>query len=305
MPNTVYAKEWPPYSHWHGRQTLKNWLLVVFAGMTEVFLTLNVLIPLTAIVVLIAVLRKHFVSGRLKTVSMTTWILSIGAFVTACVTGKDSGYSGRLFVPLLPFLLIAIVALCRSALPEQTRFNALLNTMVLSQSLTWLFVAVYLPPSLASIDRFRQQAIAADIIRVALHKQTLEVMLPDVGGSSLYGEHLTILDSALLSNAELARTGWSGFSNFFQSTKPDIFDTHGLWATFQNAYSGDLLKNYSIVGVNGRRFFVRNDLFGDLLTRNVGEVLPVDQSEACLGWPGPADQEFSRTKRVCLVFKTQ
>jgi hypothetical protein len=114
---------------------------------------------------------------------------------------------------------------------------------------------------------------------------------------------LRILDSALLSNPELAKRGWSFFGEYFHKMRPDVFETHSIWASYQRAYDSDLLNDYSVVGANGKRFFVRNDLYAKLLSGEDGKVLPVDASSSCLGGPDPADIAFSRSRKVCLALE--
>ncbi|MGC1783439.1 MAG: hypothetical protein WA708_13025 [Acidobacteriaceae bacterium] len=303
MPNTVYAKEWPPYSRWHGQKSLTLWWGESVSAISVLFSALGIPLLIAFVVTANGLLRKHIEWASLNRVSKAVWTLSFGAFGVAWIIGKDWGYSGRMIVPMLPFLLIAIAALCRSALANKARFIHLLGGIVAWQFCLWFIVVIYASKPTVSIEEVRRYALGADAIRNALHKQTLPVMLPDVGGSALYGEHLRILDSALLSNPELAKHGWSYFGQYFHKTRPDAFETHSLWAIYQNAYNSNLLNDYSIVSANGKRFFVRNDLFAQLLTGKDGKIVPVDASSSCLGGPLPADIAFSRTRKVCLVLE--
>lgn len=303
MPNTVYAKEWPPYSQWHGPKSISLWLGESISAITVLLAVLGIPLLIALVVTANGLLRKHFAWESVSQVSKAVWTLSFGAFAVAWIIGRDWGYVGRMIVPMLPFLIIAVAALCRSALSKKTRFLPLLGGMVAWQVCFWFFVALYGSKPTVSIEDARGYALGANAIRGALHKQRLTVMLPDVGGSSLYGEQLRILDSALLSNPELAKRGWSYFSEYFQKTMPDIFETHSIWANYQNAYDSDLLNDYSLVGANGKRFFVRNDLYAQLVAQKDGKVLPVDASASCLGGPVPADIAFSHARKACLVLE--
>jgi hypothetical protein len=301
MPNTVYAKEWPPYSRWHGRKSLTLWLGESISAITVLLAVLGIPLLTTLVLTVNGLLRRNFDWASLSHVSKAVWTLAFGAFVVTWIIGKDWGYAGRMIVPMLPFLLISIAALCRGSLSNKTRFIPLLGGIVAWQFCFWFLVVIYGSKPTVSIEEVRGYALGADAIRGALNKQTLVVMLPDVGGSSLYGEHLRILDSALLSNPELAKRGWSYFREYFQKTMPDLFETHSIWANYQNAYDSDLLNDYSLVSANGKRFFVRNDLYAQLLRNKDGKVLPVDAYLGCLGGPVPADIAFSRTRKACLV----
>ncbi|HTU51131.1 MAG TPA: hypothetical protein VMF56_11080 [Acidobacteriaceae bacterium] len=301
MPNTVYAKEWPPYSRWHGKKSLIVWVATCISTVEIIFTMISIPFLLMLAVVANRLRRKHADFASLRRVGNAVWTLTACAFVIAWITGKDWGYPGRMVGPFLPFLLIAIVAVCKSALANRTHLTLLLRGMVASQIILWLIVAAYGSKPSVSVEQARQIGIGADAIRTALHEPTLVVLLPDVGGSSLYNENLRILDSALLSNPQLAKRGWRDFAEYFHTVRPDVFETHSLWANYQGAYTSDLLKDYSIVGADGKRYFVRNDLFAQLLANKDGKIVPVESSSSCLGGPLPADVAFSRSRKTCLV----
>lgn len=301
MPNTVYAKEWPPYSRWHGKKSLNLWVAASITAVEIIFNMISIPLLLTLAVAANQLRRKHANFASLRCVSKAVWTLTAAAVAIAWITGKDWGYPGRMVGPALPFLLIAMVAVCKSALANRSHLALLLRGMVASQIVLWLIVAAYASKPSASIEYVRQIGLGADAIRTALREPGLIVLLPDVGGSSLYNEHLRILDSALLSNPELAKQGWVHFAEYFNSVRPDVFETHANWASYQGAYTSKLLHNYSIVGAAGQRFFVRNDLFARLLANHGGKIVPVETSSSCLGGPLPADIAFSRSRKTCFV----
>lgn len=301
MPNTVYAKEWPPYSRWHGEKSLTLWVAASITAMQIIFTIVGIPLLLMLAVAANRLRRKKPAVTSLSRVSNAVWTLTAAAFAIAWITGKDWGYPGRMVGPALPFLLIAIVAVCKSSLNNRAHLNLLLRAMVGSQILLWFIVAAYGSNPSISIEHVCRTGDGADAIRTALHQSTLTVLLSDVGGSSLYNEHLRILDSALLSNPELAKQGWSHFAEYFHTARPDVFETHSIWAAYQGAYTTNLLNNYSIVGAAGQRFLVRNDLFARLVANNRGKIVPVETSSSCLGGPLPADIAFSRSRKTCLV----
>lgn len=129
-------------------------------------------------------------------------------------------------------------------------------------------------------------------------------MISDVGASSLCCEQLDIVDSGLLTDRTLARTGWKGFPPYFRKVRPDLVEAHFTWAKEARIYDEDLLDDYSIVTTHGVRFFVRNDLFKKLIEQHAGPVLPVDTVQACMALNGTSpnkDTQFSISKRTCLV----
>ncbi|MGB8478592.1 MAG: hypothetical protein WCE63_07095 [Acidobacteriaceae bacterium] len=301
MPNTVYAKEWPPYSRWHGKKSLTLWVAACTTSVEIISTMIGLPLLLTLAVVANRLRRKHADFASLRRVSHAVWTLTAAAVAIAWITGKDWGYPGRMVAPALPFLLIAMVAACKSALDNRAHLTLLLRAMVASQVILWLIVAAYGSKPSVSIEHVRQIGLGADAIRTALREPTLVVLLPDAGGSSLYNEHLSVLDSALLSNPQLAQQGWPHFAEYFLTVRPDVFETHSLWATYQEAYTSNLLNNYSIVGAAGQRFFVRNDLISRLLANHRGKFVPVESSSSCLGGPLPADIAFSRSRKTCFV----
>ena len=300
MPNTVYAKEWAPYSRWHDHQSVSAILLASVPALIE-------LLPVAGISVLISIIAILYTrtGGRSPLehpkVSAVVWTLAGATLPLAWITGHDWGYAGRMLIPLLPFLFLAAIALCMS-LPRKAARGAI-AIMIVAQALVWAAVAPNVRIAFVNIENCRQEALGLDSIRVALGFETLTAMIPDVGGSSLYGKNLRIIDSAMLSNPQLAHGGWASFAANFRQAQPDIFETHRLWASYQHAYDTGLLDDYSIVTSHGFRFFVRNDLYAKLIASNVGAVIKVDASPGCLGgiFGIPADRDFSMSKGTCMT----
>ncbi|WP_027194001.1 hypothetical protein [Paraburkholderia sprentiae] len=61
---------------------------------------------------------------------------------------------------------------------------------------------------------------SVDHLREYLGQPTLKFTTPDVGGAALCCDHLDILDSALLTNASLARRGYAGFADYLNKERP-------------------------------------------------------------------------------------
>jgi hypothetical protein len=300
MPNTAYAKAWQPYSRWHGETSLVGFLTSTALAVIELLPILG--IPLLLILVVKATNKKSSESS--EKLSAAVWTLSIAAFVITWVIGLDWGYPGRVIAPTLPFVFIAVIAICKEN-TKAKRLTSFLGALVLAQASIWLYFAMNYARPVITIGQTRDLALGAEMIRSALQQPTLTVMLPDVGGSSLYGESLQIIDSALLTNPELAQKGWGHFATYFHRTQTEVFETHSIWANYQSAYTSDLLNNYSIVAANGTRFFLRNDLYSKLLSGGHGEVRPVDSSPSCLGGPLANDIAYSRVRKVCLLLDAE
>jgi hypothetical protein len=110
------------------------------------------------------------------------------------------------------------------------------------------------------------------------------MMMSDVGSSTLCCAQLVVVDSGLLSDPTLARTGWDGFASYFRQVRPELVETHYFWAQDAHIYNGGLLDGYFIVASKGIRFFLRNDLYARLLAEGAGPVMPVDKVPACMAW---------------------
>jgi hypothetical protein len=109
-----------------------------------------------------------------------------------------------------------------------------------------------------------------------------------------------VIDSGLLTDPTLARTGWSDFATYFRKMRPDVVETHKEWAIDSRLYDGGQLNNYSLVASDGIRYFVRDDLYASLLAAHPGAVVPVESEPACLT-KHENDANFSRSKGTCLV----
>ena len=301
MPNTVYAKEWPPYSRWHGKKSLALWVAATITAVEIIFNMISIPLLLT-----LAVAANRLRRKRRQ--------LRITPLRQQCSLDTDSSRRGnrvdhRQGLGLSRENGRACASLsfdCHRRCVQKRAGQPVAPGSVTARdgclaAFLWLIVAAYASKPSTSIEYVRQIGLGADAIRTALREPGLIVLLPDVGGSSLYNEHLRILDSALLSNPELAKQGWVHFAEFFNSVRPDVFETHRNWASYQGAYTSKLLNNYSIVGAAGQRFFVRNDLFARLLANHGGKIVPVETSSSCLGGPLPADIAFSRSRKTCFV----
>jgi hypothetical protein len=303
MPNTVYAKRWMPYRDVSSVRAMLETRVLATEEIGRVYPAL-----LFAAVVLVGrrLLRRGHNEGA-ERVSRAVWTVAMGAALFGLLFGANLGYPGRMTSTMLPFLVLALIAVCLGAVKVENKIRVLWMLVGL-QALTWVATAAVTKGyRTITIGRMERKGRGADEIRQALHKDSLVVMLPDVGGSSLCCERLQIVDSALLTDPYLAQHGWAAFEDYFRSIRPEVVETHDVWAELQHLYTSDLLKDYGIVGDEGGRFFVRGDLFQQLMDAGTGEVVPVESSALCLnGIPEEgtgADIAFSHSKGICLVLK--
>lgn len=238
MPNTVYAKRWPPYSDWSTPEAFFK---------TRIIAVLEVLLVLPAPIIA-ALLRR-----RSPKVHPAVWLLASGCVLFGAMFGHNTGPAGRMVEPMLPFLLITLVGACSF---RATGFVLL----ICAQGLVWAAEQSTLPYGNVSVTRIENAGLAADALRVHLHRDSLTIMVPDIGGSALCCEHLDIVDAAMLADPELAHKGWSDFANRFHRANPDVVWTEPPWSTRAHIFTSGLLSGYYPEESRGVRLYVRRDL---------------------------------------------
>ena len=302
MPNTVYAKRFPPYSDW---STPAKFVHTRLKAMSEPISVL--LLPLgfaACAYIMRAISLKKTLWITSDLIPPTMWALALGCFLFGAMFGQNWGPPGRMVAALLPFLILVIVGISVNAVPDKRLLAKALTILLIGHSLVWLRQQAAYPVD-ATIDTIAPIGLGADSIRAALHHDQMVTMISDVGASSLCCERLDIVDSALLANPTLARTGWSSFPSYFRSLRPEVVEAHANWPIRGHLYDEGLLDDYSIVSSHGVRFFVRNDLFSQLIAGRSGSILPVTSDPACMAtrprWNSKLDTQFSISKRTCLV----
>jgi hypothetical protein len=235
---------------------------------------------------------------RLGRVHPAVWLLAAGCFLFGAIFGLNWGHPGRMVAAMVPFLILATVGVCVSVVTDKRQLTRVFAAILVLHGLVWLRHAIH-PYRIISMAAIEPLGPGVDAIRAALGQDKIVVMMSDVGSSSLCCERLEIIDSGLLADSTLARTGWPGFGAYFQQRRPDVVETHSFWAQDAHLYSG-LLDGYSIVASNGIRFFVRDDLYRRLVESGAGPVVPVASAPACMPIVAE-DDAFSLTKGTCLV----
>ena len=281
MPNTVYAKLWWPYQPATFRDKLDSRL----AATGE----LGVLIAPLMVVTFFAAMRRV----RINQPIITTLALASVGF--GLLFGKNLGHRGRMVECLLPFVILWLMIYLEKA--AQRMKVAIVSIGVIHLCL-WGFIVHRLTVNGDSvpISKYEREGLAAEDVRKSLHRDSLIVLIPDVGGAALCCSNLRILDIALLTNPELAKDGYNGFVHFFMTNNPDVVEAHEVWAAASGIYGSGLLDNYSLVESRETRLFVRNDLYDKL----AGMTASVEKLPHCLD-SAKEDQDYSRGKGTCLV----
>jgi hypothetical protein len=296
MPNTVYAKRFSPYRDW---STAAKFLSTRVGAMLEPFHILGPAILIALAVCIRALSRRRLSFERLGGIHPVILTLGSGCFLFGAAFGTNWGYDGRMVAAMVPFLILTVVGVILSSVAQPPLIKKVFTLLLITQALLWVRHFVR-PPWVITMTAIEPLGIGADSVRIALHQDSLVVMLADVGSSSLCCDHLTVIDSGFLADPTLSHTGWRGFPAYFREVRPELVETHSFWAQGSGIYRQGLLDDYSIIAANGVPYFLRNDLFIKLVDAHAGPVLPVTSVPACLSFL-PQDAEFSLTKRTCLV----
>jgi hypothetical protein len=296
MPNTVYAKQWAPYVD---RSSWVKMLGTRLGALHEPVRVLRFPLLIALAVGLRGIYRKTIAWREFRRVHPAIWMLAGGCFLFEALIGQNWGHAGRMVASMMPFLILAVVGVCWVAIGDRAVRAKVFMAMLVIHGAVWVRHAIE-PYGIVSMATIEPVGIGADAIRVALGRERLVVMMSDVGASSLCCERLVVVDSGLLADATLARTGWGGLAAYFRRVNPEVVETHSFWARDAGIYEAGLLEGYSIVASDGVRFFVRDDLYRKLIEARVGRVMETRVVPACLALYSE-DVRFSLGKGSCLV----
>ncbi len=289
IPNTIQAKRWPPYSNSNFHQA---WSLRAL-GLIE--LPILFAIPLLWLGFHLFRSRPSRLLKQSEMEDSNGMYLFAGGYVAGVVffstlAGHNIGYLGRMqlsaFIPLLVLLLHVARSILR---PFPERGAVLVLLLWWATDLRALRME---PIQLSLRDRhllregprllqsrepanwdgttpqnYATTGMAVDALRRTLGLKTLVFSTPDVGGSALCCEHLRIVDSALLTNQELAGKGYSKAAALFEREDPEVIETHSIWAKLNGFYTMPFFqKNYVPVTFLGNYFWLRRDIVQKLLS---------------------------------------
>ncbi len=240
LPNTFWAKRWPPYATFglSGRLNGALEMPLFFLG------------PLIALPILHRLHDLHFdgmgtVRARRQAFSILAAPLA-GAIVMGALTGEHWGYRGRMpyfaFAPALlalGLLLASWVERRGGKLPMAIAGGLFLlcalasmkgfPTGSLGAALRGGAFGVT-PHTYAESGRvFRRFAAAADA-------QHPTILTADLGGLALCCEEFKIVDLSFLSNQRLAHQGPAAIAEVLDAESPDLVEAHWKWAEVGKLY---------------------------------------------------------------------
>jgi len=195
----------------------------------------------------------------------------IAATVFNIVIGNNWGYLGRMELSIVP-VLAALTFLAIGRFDERRQWALVSGAILLivlsaphALQLKNLNIALGRDTSgtvTVTPAYYRQTGIAYESVRTALGRTSLDVMTPDIGGASLCCNDLRIVDSAMLANRELAEKGYAKFDSYLERTRPDVIETHDMWAQVSDIYNSHFFQeNYTPIVVDETWLYVRNDDF--------------------------------------------
>ena len=116
-------------------------------------------------------------------------------------------------------------------------------------------------------ENYRLTGLAVDRIRKSIDRDVISFMVPDVGGLGLCCSKIQVVDSALLTNRDLAKIGYEYFDDYLAKTLPDVIETHGIWSEVTKIYeSKNFENNYTPIVFENNFLWVRNDILSLLNT---------------------------------------
>jgi len=281
LPNTFWAKRWPPYAAFHLPGRLRGAL-----QLPSLFLA-----PLIALG--IARLSGFRFGGALRTRGPVVLILAapvLGAVLLGGLIGKPWGYYGRMsYFAVPPALLLVSLALsawvdARRGRPRVIAVAALYAATIgvsmigfPSGSLAAAFKGGSFgvtPHTYAESGRiFRRVAAAADLRRPS-------ILTPDVGGLALCCDEFRVVDLAMLSNRRLARQGPGSLAEVLDTESPDMVEAHWDWASAGNLYDLPYFRAHYVPAlVGGTKLWIRSDVARTIDGKGRGCSLATDRQD--------------------------
>jgi hypothetical protein len=330
LPNTIHAKRWPPYKDFQlvGIRSILARVkdgasggFEVFAANSSFFFLLFALLLFFCILIRprrgLKVLTRRS-QGNASIAFALGFSLAVILFLI--VTGRNWGYASRMQLMAVPLIVLLISNWLNQMSLEAG--SLIPRSSVTKYVLAAIFIAsiLHFPvPDAAlaglkfnvlgkdpfSSDRlekgygvtpagYRYTGQSVDRIREALGMESIKFLVPDVGGLGLGSPKINVLDSALLTSRELAKSGYSIFPKYFKSVKPDVIETHSMWSQVAGIYQlNDFRENYLPIAVDANWLYVRKEHYNTLLAKGLLENITCGSSCKSYRYRGGAiDEEY-------------
>jgi hypothetical protein len=290
LPNTFWAKRWPPYAAFGVTSRLSAAL-----ELPSFFV-----VPLGALAVLrFARVDLGGMAGERRRALSILGYPILGAILMGGLLGNHWGYWGRM--PYFAFpLALALLALLFSSRVNATgskvwvavTVGSFVSALGLSMTgfpsgpLTAAFhggsFGVTPHTYAASGQVFRRFAAAA-----ALQEPT--ILTPDVGGLALCCDEFRIVDLAMLSNRKLAHRGHEALAEVLETESPEIVEAHWHWTSRGALYDLPSFRaRYLPAFAGGTKLWIRRDVAATIESKGRGCQVAVNRGDV---------QEALRTHR--------
>lgn len=290
MPNTVWAKMHPPYTATSAAAVKIRshlWATYLFVRSNAGFLAVGVLLAGVAgahkllgdikVWLIVAFVCFTLATGVSKGYPQRLYVAVLPVFLLLAVQQCSDVRWHKLrigwlqFTTFRPRVLVPAVAVLLGLFTNIELIKANASRAAtgafyqghLSGPVLWRFGFLF-PEEHFGVTpaTYRQTGLLFDRLRILLGLRTLRVMSPDVGGLGLCcdGNSLNVLDSALLTNPILGRTGYAEFSAYFNEYLPDVIETHGTWSKVSKIYELSVFRSlYKPAVFDGTLLWIRND----------------------------------------------
>jgi len=277
LPNTFWAKRWPPYAGF-------GWGRLIGALELPSFLVA----PLLAL----GIARwRGWRFGAWRTDRQALLVLAAplaGALLMGLAVGEHWGYRGRM--PYFAFP-IALLALARQFASWQDldagprRWGAIVGAVLsvgislaafpwgeLGAARTGAFGVS--PHTYAESGQvFRRFTAAAELPHA-------RVLTADVGGLALCCDELRIVDLGFLSNRRLAHAGPLALADVLPAEAPELIEAHWEWASATRLYELPYFRDhYRPALAGGTKLWLRRDVAQAIADRGRGCSVPQSRSD--------------------------
>jgi hypothetical protein len=288
LPNTFWAKRWPPYAAFDFKSRATAVLELPFFF----------LVPLVAL----AVLRRSGLdlAGVWRARRRAFWVLAcpvLGAVLMGGVIGTHWGYYGRMpyfAFPLALLMLSLVLAPWVNAARTRRRIAVVTTLFVSSFGISMtafpsgeLGAALHggsfgvSPRTYAESGRiFRRFASAAELSHPT-------ILTPDLGGLALCCDELRIIDLGFLSNRKLAHGGPGVIADVLETESPELIEAHWKWASLGKLYDVPYFRSHYVPAfAGGTKLWLRRDVAQAIASKGRG----------C--WPAIGREDVQRALRA-------
>ncbi len=196
-----------------------------------------------------------------------TLLFVLSGLVFNIVIGTNWGPKGRMFMPVMPFLIIYFAGVFDR---KEKPLNAgnLIPVFLFAAFFCYLntFFFVKLAGEQMQVRGFKTVWESAEKLMDSAKIEKLTYAGPDMGGFLLYSKNLRVIDTALLCNAYLARNGYKAFGEYvFEKEKPGVIKTHAVWTYSSRIFEDErFYRDYRPVVCAGVNLFLSKNIFEGL-----------------------------------------